>query len=50
VCELVAANANPALARGLAVPRGRAPIRMDQMHFDAQRQPVFFSRNAAGRK
>jgi hypothetical protein len=32
VGELVATNANPALARGLAVPRGRALIRMDQVH------------------
>lgn len=45
LCELTAANANPALARALAVPRGRALIRMDQVHFDAHRQPVFLSRS-----
>jgi GntR family transcriptional regulator len=45
LCEIRAANAGTALARALQVPRRRALVQMDQVHFDAQRQPVFFSRS-----
>src|SRR5262249_6911019 len=45
VCEIRAADADAALARALELPRGRALIQLDQVHFDTERRPVFFSRS-----
>jgi len=45
LCEVRAASADTALARALDLPRGRALIQLDQVHFDADRRPIFFSRS-----